>query len=221
MSFFCNLCSNKFTQKKNLNKHLGEKRCKSDLTDLIKLNSYISELKLKIKAIDQVYINNPNNLQVFMNNQHFNFDQINYSKQLLAHFGGKTDVFYMFLFVYCGKYYLKFGIVNIRKFFDRFKEHLLEFGDNLCILEMFQSHDVTKIESEHKNSTFFKQHKTTIPKKHGGNHIEIYQLTETLTFPMIKTEILKTAGNRITDSQSYNQVIESSELTKREEELTK
>ena len=52
MSFICNLCCNKFTQKNNLNKHLGEKRCKSDLsTDLIQLNNYISELKLKIEQL--------------------------------------------------------------------------------------------------------------------------------------------------------------------------
>ncbi len=176
----------------------------------------------EIKAIDQAHVNNPNNnLQVFreeVTNQHLlNFDQINYSKQLLAHFGGKTDVFYMLQVFYSEKLYLKFGIVNIRDFFERFKEHLVEFGDDLCILEAFQSPDVTKIESEHKNSTFFKQHKTTIPKKYGGNHTEIYQLTETLTFPMIKTEILKTAGNRITDPPSYSQVIESSELTKQKE----
>ena len=57
MSFICNLCSNKFTQKKNLNKHLGEKRCKSDLpTDLIKLNNYISELKLKISSSDKISV---------------------------------------------------------------------------------------------------------------------------------------------------------------------
>ena len=57
MSFIFNLCSNKFTQKKNLNKHLGEKRCKSDLpTDLIKLNNYISELKLKISSSDKISV---------------------------------------------------------------------------------------------------------------------------------------------------------------------
>jgi len=83
----------------------------------------------EIKAIDQVHINNPNNnLQVFREEVKtqllLNFDQMNHSSHLLLYFGGKTYIFYTLLVLYDGKWYIKFGIVHIRDFFDRFKEHV-------------------------------------------------------------------------------------------------
>lgn len=96
----------------------------------------------------------------------------------------------------------------------RYNEHFNEFGPEICVLDAFQSPDITTIESEHKNSIFFRQHKSVIPKKSGGNHTEIYELTETLTYQMIKSEILKVAGPRITDPPpSYSKAIENSEIS--------
>jgi hypothetical protein len=52
MSFICNLCKNDFTEKKNLNKHLNDKKCKSIyLDDLVKLNDFIEEQKNKINQL--------------------------------------------------------------------------------------------------------------------------------------------------------------------------
>ena len=182
----------------------------------------------EIKAIDQHHIQNPNNIaQVFREEVaiRLNYDQINNSKQLLSHFGSKTDIFYMLLFSLTECWYLKFGIVNLRCFYERYNEHFIEFGPDICVVDAFQSPDVTKIESEHKNSAFFKQHSIKLPKKSGnGNHIEIYQLSETLTYNKIKQEILKIANDRITDPPpSYTPVENSSDLTKQIEakELTK
>lgn len=46
--FFCYLCCNTFTQKTNLQRHLREKRCKSEFSyDLIKLNDMIKILSEK------------------------------------------------------------------------------------------------------------------------------------------------------------------------------
>ena len=48
--YICNLCSNTFNQKKNLNKHLDTKRCKSELlTDLVKLNQLLTDLSCQSK----------------------------------------------------------------------------------------------------------------------------------------------------------------------------
>ena len=184
----------------------------------------------EIKAIDQYHIQNPNNIaQVFREEvnetNRLNYDQINNSKQLLSHFGSKTDIFYMLLFSLTECWYLKFGIVNLRCFYERYNEHVIEFGPDICVADAFQSPDVKKIESEHKNSAFFKQHGIKLPKKSGnGNHTEIYQLSETLTYNKIKQEILKTANDRIIDPPpSYASIENSSELTKQIEikELTK
>ena len=184
----------------------------------------------EIKAIDNEHRINPNNIaQVFRNevnnNSLLNFNQVNNSKQLLSHFGSKTNVLYMLQFYLNEKWYLKFGIVNVRPFFERFNEHLSELGPDLCVMDVFQSPDITLIESEHKSTIFFKQHKSILPKKNGlGNHTEIYELSETLTYQMIQNEILKVAGERITDPPpSYSKAIESSELTKQIEcvEITK
>ena len=191
----------------------------------------------EIKMIDQEHQVNPNNIaQVFRNevintnnNNLLNFNQINNSKQLLSHFGSKTNVLYMLIFYLHEKWYLKFGIVNVRPFFERFNEHFLELGPEICVMDAFQSPDITIIESEHKCSTFFKQHKTILPKRSGiGNHTEIYELSETLTYEHVKSEILKVAGDRITDPPpSYSKAIENSELdivrekTEQEREKTK
>jgi hypothetical protein len=184
----------------------------------------------EIKAIDQCHVENPNNVaQMFReevnNNNLLNFNQINNSNQLLSYFGSKTNVLYMLIFYLSEKWYLKFGIVNVRPFFERYNEHVLELGPDICVIDAFQSPDITIIESEHKSTPFFRQHKTILPKKTGvGNHTEIYELTETLTYQMIKTEILKTAGERITDPPpSYVAIENNGELTKQIEcqELTK
>jgi hypothetical protein len=187
----------------------------------------------EIKAIDQCHVENPNNVaQIFreeVNNSNnlINFDQMNNSKQLLSHFGSKTNVLYMLLFSLSEKWYLKFGIVNVRPFYERYNEHLSELGPDICVIDAFQSPDVSAIESEHKSTSFFKQYKTILPKKNGvGKHTEIYELTETLTYNMIKSEIVKTAGERIIDPPpSYSKAIEnnvvdlelSKQLTKQKE----
>ena len=59
MKFCCNLCNNQFSQKKNLQIHLNEKRCKADIAvDLVKLNNYVLEQNKKLaeqqKLIDEL-----------------------------------------------------------------------------------------------------------------------------------------------------------------------
>jgi hypothetical protein len=58
MSYICNLCSNTFTQKKNLLNHLNNKRCKSDLlNDLVKLNQLLENIpnnNCVIPSIDEL-----------------------------------------------------------------------------------------------------------------------------------------------------------------------
>jgi len=60
MIFFCNICNFQFTQKKNLLRHLNEKRCKS-VNDIIKLNDYILKKNIKIRE-QQVIINDQDNI---------------------------------------------------------------------------------------------------------------------------------------------------------------
>ena len=50
MSFICKLCSSIFTQKKSLNAHLENKRCKTGLVfDYIKLNTEIQVTKTQLE----------------------------------------------------------------------------------------------------------------------------------------------------------------------------
>lgn len=58
MSFNCNLCNNNFVQKKNLQRHLNEKRCKSIyIDDYVRINDFfdnkIIELDNKNKKIEE------------------------------------------------------------------------------------------------------------------------------------------------------------------------
>jgi hypothetical protein len=64
----------------------------------------------------------------------------------------------MLLFCLTECWYVKFGIVNLRCFYERYNEHVIEFGPDICVVDAFQSPDVIKIESEHKNSVFYKQY---------------------------------------------------------------
>ena len=70
MSFVCNICSNSFTQKVNLQRHLNEKRCKSPLlADLAKLNDFLFQQEEKIKHLTkQLTINGNNNTITNSNN---------------------------------------------------------------------------------------------------------------------------------------------------------
>lgn len=70
MSFICNICSNTFTQKKNLQNHLSEKRCKSPmLYDLVKLNDFLLQQEEKIKHLTkQLTVNGNNNTITNSNN---------------------------------------------------------------------------------------------------------------------------------------------------------
>lgn len=77
----------------------------------------------EIKAIDRLHVETPDNVvQVFrqevVNQSLLNYNQINNSKQLLSYFGSKTNVMYLLIFYYDGKWYLKFGMVNVRPFFE-------------------------------------------------------------------------------------------------------
>lgn len=54
MKFICNICSSNFTQKHSLHTHLNERRCKSPLVDLIKLNQYLFEQQCKLKEYEEI-----------------------------------------------------------------------------------------------------------------------------------------------------------------------
>lgn len=52
--FICNICNNTFAQKKNLQIHLSEKRCKAEIAfDLFKLNDYITNQKQQIEELQK------------------------------------------------------------------------------------------------------------------------------------------------------------------------
>lgn len=70
MSFVCNICSNTFVQKINLQRHLKEFRCKSPLlTDLCKLNELLFQQEEKIKELNkQLTITGNNNTVINSNN---------------------------------------------------------------------------------------------------------------------------------------------------------
>ena len=73
--FICNLCDNTFTQKKNLQAHLREKRCKSNIiNDYIKLNELISKLKSQI-PINKTYTEISIQTENFKNKLHNQYTQ--------------------------------------------------------------------------------------------------------------------------------------------------
>lgn len=71
-TFTCYICSNNFTQKHNLDKHLNDKKCKSKLlTNLSELNTLLEELhKFKMHISNSPIIvgnNNNNNIKIEIN----------------------------------------------------------------------------------------------------------------------------------------------------------
>jgi hypothetical protein len=164
----------------------------------------------EIKKIDQEHINNPNNIaQVFRNevniqtqqNLLFNQDQINISNKLVDYYGNKKDIFYLFSFIYLEKLYAKFGIVGeVREFHKRVHEHVKEF-ESICFHNILQCSNITKVESDFKETSLYNMNKVKIPKKNGGNHIEVIKLSEIITTSVIKEEMVKIAGERMIDPQ--------------------
>ena len=75
----CNICNSTFNQNQNLNKHLIEKKCKSELlTDLVKLNKYLEEQKQKIMSQDLIIHGDYNTLTNCNNTFNMNIEiQIN------------------------------------------------------------------------------------------------------------------------------------------------
>jgi hypothetical protein len=190
----------------------------------------------EIKKIDQEHTTNPNNIaQVFrseVNQQNllFNQDQINTSNKLIAYYGDKTNIFYMFSFLYLNEMYAKFGVVGeVREFHKRVQEHIAEFED-INFYNIMQCLNVTKVEADFKETALVSMNKAKIPKKNGGNHVEIIKLSEIVTLEVIKEEMIKVAGTRMVDpppryveiqeSNTMNLDIEK-ERTKQKEEETK
>ena len=181
----------------------------------------------EIEAINETHIRNPENPASFFRNSEivqrnlgFSRDQLNNSNKLLHHFGSMTDVLYMIIFDYNGSVYMKFGIVFIRTFEERFMEHVNIFGDgnikDICIYSAMKCNDVTKIESEFKKTTFYKVNKTDL-NINGVNMTEIIELTDNITSEDIKSEINKVAGDRIIDPPpSYNEISNNSYLIEQE-----
>jgi hypothetical protein len=62
--FICNFCNNTFTQKKNLQAHLNEKRCKSPLvTDLWKLNELLQHQRIILEQQEETIIKLSNQVE--------------------------------------------------------------------------------------------------------------------------------------------------------------
>jgi hypothetical protein len=160
----------------------------------------------EIKAIDKCHIENPNNVaQIFReeittsNLLLFNQDQINTSKKLINYYGDKKDIFYMFTFMYLNQWYAKYGIVGeLREFHARISQHIAEF-EQICFHNIIQCSNINKVEADFKESALVQMNKTKIPKKYGGNHIEIIKLSEIVTTETIKEEMIKVAGERMVD----------------------
>ena len=179
----------------------------------------------EIKAIDKHHIETPNNVaQVFREEILFNQDQINTSKKLINYYGDKKDIFYMFSFKHDLEWYVKYGVVGeLREFHERVQEHLLEFS-KICFHNIIQCSNIYKVESDFKESALVQMNKVKIPKKNGGNHVEIIKLSEIVTVDVIKEEMIKVAGDRMLDPPPrYTAIENSNELTKQIEikELTK
>ena len=170
----------------------------------------------EIKAIDQEHQVTPNNIaQVFreevvqqqQQNVLFNQDQINTSKRLINYYGDKRDIFYAFLFKYKDELYSKYGIAGeVRDFYKRIEEHVLEFND-ICFYNVMSCNNVDKVESDFKETALVSMNKVKIPKKYGGNHTEIIKLSEIVTTEVIKEEMYKVAGERMIDPPPrYNEI---------------
>ena len=175
----------------------------------------------EIKTIDQQHIDNPNNIaQVFRDEIQphqiqslFNQDQINTSKQLINYFGNKNDIFYMFSFKFAEDWYAKYGIVGeLRELYLRVQEHKSEFND-ICFHNIIQCSNIDKVESDFKDTALVKMNRVKIPKKNGGNHVEVLKLSELITTGVIRDEMIKVAGDRMLDPlpPSY-QEIETNDL---------
>ena len=170
----------------------------------------------EIKTIDQQHIDNPNNIaQVFRDEIQppqiqslFNQDQINTSKQLINYFGNKNDIFYMFSFKFFENWYAKYGIVGeLRELYLRIEEHKSEFND-ICFHNIIQCSNIDKVESDFKDTALVKMNKVKIPKKNGGNHVEVLKLSELITTGVIRDEMIKVAGDRMLDPlpPSYEEI---------------
>lgn len=172
----------------------------------------------EIKKIDQEHINNPNNIaqifrqevnEVSQQNLLFNQDQINTSNKLIAYFGDKKDIFYLFSFIYLEKLYAKFGIVGeIREFHKRVQEHIKEF-ESICFHNILQCSNITKVEADFKETALYTMNKVKIPKKNGGNNIEVIKLSKIITTSVIKEEMIKIAGERMIDPPPIYQPVEN------------
>ena len=134
----------------------------------------------------------------------FTSDQLNESNRLLRVFAKQTDVFYAIQISYRGELYLKFGIVHIRPFEQRYKEHLAEFAEDrdwrdICISHAMQCTEPAKVESEFKKSLFFKVNRyPVLPKSNGiGFHSEVIKLTKSVTASDIIKKLVDVAGSRI------------------------
>jgi hypothetical protein len=167
----------------------------------------------EIKAIDRSHIENPDNIaQIFREevngNLLFNQDQINTSKRLVNYYGDKKDIFYMFSFKYVEEWYAKYGIVGeLREFHQRVQEHITEFTD-ICFHNIIQCSNIYKVEADFKESALVQMNKVKIPKKNGGNHVEIIKLSEIVTADIIKEEMIKIAGDRMLDPPPRYSTIE-------------
>ncbi|MDD4938238.1 MAG: hypothetical protein PHX34_04480 [Candidatus Shapirobacteria bacterium] len=194
----------------------------------------------EIQTINQYHEETPNNpLQLFRQDETvqgnlgiFNQDQINHSKKLIAHFGDKMNIMYLFSFMYLSKWFGKIGSVRgVREFHNRVTENKSDFGD-IAFHSAIQCSDIEKVESDFKNTALFKmnQAKNVIQNKNGGFHSEVFYLSETATLNTFAEEMIKTAGDRIIDPPPlYSPNIQSSstsleveqEKTKQKEEETK
>lgn len=73
MKYICKLCSNTFTQKKNLHTHLNERRCKSELLfDFVKLNELLIFQDEKIQELSKKLTVNGNNNTITNSNNDIN-----------------------------------------------------------------------------------------------------------------------------------------------------
>ncbi|MDD4938243.1 MAG: hypothetical protein PHX34_04505 [Candidatus Shapirobacteria bacterium] len=166
------------------------------------------------KTIRTYYIKIENIIHEFIKKQQnmFTDDQMNTSNLFLANYGEMTDILYIICFQYENEWYIKFGVVYIRFFYERYEEHESVHGP-ACIKRMFHGKDVAKVESRIKKSSFYLNNKSVAVKKDAGGHYdEIFKVSPLWTSDVIERRITELIDGELDElPPAYSSVVKKIE----------